>query len=165
MFFFSLNKQIMFFFVMKVGKNRIWFSWPKITRVKYNRRGILIKCMCTFNACWFCLWWNLWSHLDHCVYWCLWGNYCTYLNLPLSLQAHGRIVLQYVYKCFRSLDRQLWDIIYCTCAGYYMESSWKFLLGIWSNARLFKAQDLPAWNWLKTHDEPHTVRCDSIINK
>ena len=35
------------------------------------------------------------------------------INLPLWLQAHGRIVLQYVYKCFRSLDRQLWDIIYC----------------------------------------------------
>ena len=59
-----------------------------------------------------------------------WEDQCTYLNLPLWLQAHGRIVLQYVYKCFRSLDRQLWDIIYCTCAGYYMESSWDFLSGI-----------------------------------
>ena len=28
-----------------------------------------------------------------------------------------------------------------------------------------KAQDLLAWNWLKTCDEPHTVRCDTIINK
>ena len=57
-------------------------------------------------------------------------DYCIYLSIPLWLQAHDRIVLQYVYKCFRRLDRQLWDIIYCTCAGYYMESSWKFLLGI-----------------------------------
>ena len=81
-FFFLKKKQIMFFFAKKVGKNRIWFSWPKISRVKYNIRGILIQCMCTFNACWFCLWWNLWCHLDHCVYWCLWGwvDYCIYLN-------------------------------------------------------------------------------------
>ena len=33
-------------------------------------------------------------------------------------------MLQYVYKCFRSLDRQLWDTIYYTCAEYYIESSW-----------------------------------------
>ena len=46
------------------------------------------------------------------------------LNLPLWLEANGRIVLQYVYKCFRSLDRQLWDIIYCTRAEYYMEPLW-----------------------------------------
>ena len=53
-----------------------------------------------------------------------------HFNLNLWLQAHGRIVLQYLYKCFRSLDKQLWDIIYCTCAEHYVESSWKFLLGI-----------------------------------
>ena len=40
-----------------------------------------------------------------------------------GFQPHTMIVLQYVYRCFRKLDRQLWDIIYCTCAEYYVESS------------------------------------------
>ena len=58
------------------------------------------------------------------------GGGISALNLSLWLQANGRIVLQYVYKCFKSLDRQLWNIIYCTCAGYYMESLASFFLGI-----------------------------------
>ena len=45
----------------------------------------------------------------------------THLNLPFWFQADTRIDCYYMYECFMTLDRQLWDVLYCRCAEYYMK--------------------------------------------
>ena len=60
----------------------------------------------------------------------------TYLSLPLiRFQNHSMIVLLDVYKRLKSMDRQLWDILHCTCTEHNMGFRWNLNESFHANLR------------------------------
>ena len=61
---------------------------------------------------------------------CLGRYLITYLNLPLKLQTHDLMIILYVYRRVKRLNRHMWGIFYCTCAlmGLNVSISCKFKL-------------------------------------